>query len=365
MDHLTKRLTNVLAQRKENNSFRVLKDYSDCIDFLSNDYLGLAKGRTNTFEKVKNHGGSSRLIAGTTSQHTQLEDFLAGYFTSPAALLFNSGYDANVGLLSTIPKKGDVVLYDELCHASIKDGLQLSHAKRLKFKHNNTADLNRLLKKYKEQTTFVVVEGLYSMDGDFAPLEEIDKLVHKHKAYLVVDEAHSAGVIGKNGTGLTNFKDINTPFARIITFGKAFGAHGACVLSNQTTKEYLINFARSFIYTTALPSSMVQQVHDHIKLTDYDTLQQSLRANIATFRGLLPNHYLKSDPLSPIQIIESISKKRLLELEKSLLENGFGVKTILAPTVKEGSERMRIAIHSTHSSEELAKLGNFITSILG
>lgn len=362
MDDVTKRLLNTLDKRKEKQNFRELKDYSNYIDFLSNDYLGLAKASLLDFQVQRTQGGSSRLISGTTSFHLKLEDFLAKFFKSEAALIFNSGYDANIGLLSSVPKKGDVVLYDEFSHASIKDGLQLSHAKRLKFKHNNISDLSRLLDKYSDHTVFIVVEGLYSMDGDFAPLKEIDHLAQKYNAYLILDEAHSAGIIGQNGTGLSNYTNINTPFARIITFGKAFGAHGACVLSSQITKNYLINFARSFIYTTALPTSMIQKIHTVFVKSNFDILQKKLLFNIELFRSHVPKHCLKSDPASPIQIIDSIKLEKLLNLEKLLLEKGFGVKAILAPTVKEGSERLRVSIHATNKADDLKALGTLIAT---
>lgn len=362
MDDLTKRLLNHLEKRKKNQSFRVLKDYSSYIDFLSNDYLGLAKNTVQNFKETIMHGGSSRLISGSTSLHFDLERFLAQHFNSEAALLFNSGYDANIGILSTIPKKGDIVIYDELCHASIKDGLHLSTAKRLKFKHNNTSDLERLLKKNKGFTIFVVVEGLYSMDGDFAPIKEIDRLIQKYNAYLILDEAHSAGTVGKDGKGLTYLEKIRTPFARTITFGKAFGAHGAVVLCSQLTKDYLINYARSFIYTTALPASIVHKVYTNIKETDFEILQNKLIENVNLFRSFVPSIYLKSNLTSPIQIIDAKSLDQLLGLEKAMLYKGYGVKAILAPTVKEGSERLRVSIHADQSSEQIKNLGNIVIS---
>lgn len=361
MDDLTKRLLTVLDKRKENHSFRVLKNYSSYIDFLSNDYLGLAKQHLLHFENSEPNGGSSRLIAGTSTFHIELEQFLAHYFNAQTALLFNSGYDANVGLLSAIPKKGDIVIYDELCHASIKDGLQLSQAKRFKFKHNNISDLERLLTKYVNHTVFVVVEGLYSMDGDFASLQEIDNLIQKHKAYLILDEAHSAGSIGKDGTGLTDWIKIKPPFARIITFGKAFGAHGACILCSQVTKDYLINFARSFIYTTALPIFIVKQIHFNIINANFEILQDNLQSNIDLFRKSINNQLIHSDKSSPIQIIKSSDLNKLIKIEKELLAKGFGVKAILSPTVKKGNERLRISIHSTHKPSDIKKLASILS----
>lgn len=351
----------LLENRKESGSYRSLSLFNDFVDFYSNDYLGLSRlSSPESFRDVsrlsKAFGTSlgstgSRLISGNSCEAETCENFLATFFQSEAALVFNSGYDANIGFFSSVPQKGDTILYDALIHASIRDGIRLSHAKNFAFKHNDIISLSNKLK-LAEGTVYVVVESLYSMDGDICILDEIIELCNNFGAYLVVDEAHASGVIGPEGKGLSYHKEV---FARIVTFGKAYGFHGAAVLGSQDLKNYLINFARSFIYTTALPIHDYQIIKQQIESSIDNEFRFLLQSNIDYFRTQL-NYQGISARISPIQIIEVPGVENALRLAKSLQDNNFAVKAILSPTVPVGQERIRICIHAFNTKAEIEKL---------
>jgi len=346
----------LLEKRRESGSYRSLSLFKDYIDFYSNDYLGLSRKLKVESQSVYSNGSTgSRLISGNSFEAESCETFLASFFQAEAALVFNSGYDANVGFFSSVPQKGDTVIYDSLIHASIRDGIQMSHAKSYSFKHN---DLHSLASKLKlaEGTVFVVVESLYSMDGDCGVMDEIIALCKTYNAYLIVDEAHAVGVLGEDGKGLSFQKDV---FARVVTFGKAFGFHGAAVLGSEDLKHFLINFARSFIYTTALPIQDYALIQQQIESSVDNQLRIQLQSNIDFFRSKL-NYQGVSSPNSPIQIIEVPGIENALRLAKSLQENQFAVKAILSPTVPEGQERIRICIHAFNTKEQIEKLAEIL-----
>ncbi len=347
-----------LDQREQSGILRSLRIDECDIDFYSNDYLSLANFPTKS--NLSEAPGSSRLIAGNTKEHESLEDQIATFFKQESALLFNSGYTANVGVLSSIPKKDDIILFDELSHASIKDGIRLSLAKGIRFKHNNIDDLKIKLENNKDKTCFVITEGLFSMDGTFGKVKEVEELCSQYKAYLIVDEAHSGGTFGTNGKGICHSLGIN-PFITMFTLGKAFGSHGAAVTCSQTTKDYLINFARSFIYTTALPQSVI---HRSIQLLKDDLIAERtkrLHSVIAMFNSFFDKCDFKSDPSSPIKIFTSRDIDELKYIEQSCLKNGVGVKTIFPPTVPEGSSCIRISLHADQTKEDITKLLEIIT----
>jgi len=342
----------LLENRKDSGSYRSLSLFQDFVDFYSNDYLGLSRKLKVESQKFDRLGSSgSRLISGNSFEAETCEDFLATFFQVEAALVFNSGYDANIGLFSSVPQKGNTVIYDALIHASIRDGIRLNHAKSYSFAHNDLYDLEKKLK-ISEGTVFVAVESLYSMDGDICPIDAMIELCEKYNAFLIVDEAHAAGVLGENGKGLTYNKHV---FARIITFGKGYGFHGAAVLGSEDLKNYLINFARSFIYTTALPMQDYVLIQQQIESSLDNQPRVQLQANIDFFRSKL-NYQGVSAANSPIQIIEVPGVKNALSLAKRLQENNFAVKAIISPTVAEGQERIRICIHAFNTKEEINNL---------
>lgn len=343
----------LLQQRIEKGSKRSLLSFDEeMIDFWSNDYLGF--GKTPYTLSVAS-GSGSRLISGNSSRIEAVEGFLANHFQSEAALVFNSGYDANLGLFSAVPQKGDTILYDELIHASVRDGVRLSFAKAFSFAHNDVQALEERLKKA-EGTVFVAVESLYSMDGDIAPLEAIAALCKRFNALLIVDEAHAGAVFGKHGTGLCEALGIlPNVFARLVTFGKGFGAHGAALLCDGELRHFLINFARSFIYTTALPEAFYEHIAVQVRKASQEQEREALNENIAFLRANLKAVSV-SDEHSPIQVLIFDDQETCKAKAQELQANGFAVKAILPPTVPENEPRLRICVHTFNTKEEMTRL---------
>ncbi|MEY2921522.1 MAG: 8-amino-7-oxononanoate synthase [Bacteroidota bacterium] len=373
-------LAHKLQQREANYALRELPISKDSIDFASNDYLGFAKNQAifnETHEyllqnKIKVNGATgSRLISGNHSIYTTTENFIAKFHEVPAALIFNSGYDANVGFFSSVTQRNDVILYDELCHASIRDGIAMSNAKSYKFQHNDLEDLESIIKRYNTEPVevYVVTESVFSMDGDCPNLEELITISKKYNCHLVIDEAHALGVFGESGEGLVQSLGFqNDVFARIITFGKGLGCHGAAVLGSDELKSYLVNFSRSFIYTTGLsPHSVATIFIAYQQLQKEKVAMQKLKQNIQYFNQVKTQNGLKSlfvYSKSAIQCAIIPGNEKVKSIAANLQENGFDVKAILSPTVPEGQERLRFCLHSYNSEEEifnvLQLLSNFV-----
>ncbi len=362
-----KTISNILLKRESQGALRKLSLWNKRIDFTSNDYLGFARSAelyAMIEEKIaasaKRIGsGGSRLLSGNSAEAEELELFLSGFYNAPAALLFNSGYDANVGLFSSIAKQGDIIVYDELVHASIHDGIRLSRADSFPFRHNDMIHLEERLN-HSKGNIFVAVESVYSMDGDWAPLKEISGLCKKHHANLIVDEAHATGVFGK---GLVQQQKLESDvFARVHTFGKALGSHGAVVLGSVTLKEYLVNYARSFIYTTALPLHSLISIECAHKLLEKSVpLQNKLSDNISYFRREIKGNKKWLDSPSAIQSMIVPGNDEVRELCKKIQENDMDVRPIMSPTVPKGKERIRICLHAYNTTEEIDQLFNIIS----
>ncbi|RMG76125.1 MAG: pyridoxal phosphate-dependent aminotransferase family protein, partial [Bacteroidetes bacterium] len=329
------------------------------MDFASNDYYGLAKTHSPNSKQLSYGATGSRLISGNSELAEKLENFLANFHESESALLFNSGYMANIGLLSSVADRNTTIIADEYIHASLKDGIRLSGASYYKFKHNNLQDLEQKLRNVKNgNKCLVVVESVYSMEGDFAPLQEIVKLKQKYPFEIIVDEAHATGIFG-NGKGRVVEENLqNEVFARVVTFGKAIGTHGAAVLGTHILKEYLINFARSFIYTTALPDIILQKTLDNHTFIIENKLYRDIKKRVLEFKEIvsksaLSNYLLPSS--SPIQII--LAEGILVEnIENICRQKGFFVKAIKYPTVPKNQERIRICLHLHNTSEQMNDL---------
>jgi len=344
-----------LLIRKQRNSLRSLRAGSNLIDFCSNDYLGFAKNLS--VKACKNQGATgSRLISGNSTQFELLENKIAAFHKAATGLIFNSGYDANIGLFSCIADKGDTIIYDQYIHASIRDGIRLSNARSFSFEHNNIDALEKKLQQAGGHI-LVAIESVYSMDGDEAPLEKIVAVCEKYKADIILDEAHATGVLGENGDGLAQSLNLESKiFARIHTFGKAMGCHGAIVLGSQGLRQYLINFARSFIYTTALSEHSLNAIESaYDKLKGSGDIIEQLHENISLFQSLL-SEKLQSKLISsssPIQCILVPENETVKKIEADLQTKGFDIRAILHPTVEEGKERIRICIHSFNTEEEI------------
>jgi 8-amino-7-oxononanoate synthase len=359
------KLQNKLDKRVSENSLRVLTNKSALVDFSSNDYLGFAQSmdiyeqaHTTIISHKSGFNGStgSRLISGNHEVYGLLENYLKKSHQSDAALLFNSGYDANLGLFSSLLQRNDMVFFDQLSHASIRDGIQLSPAKSVAFKHNNLSHLEQKLikqtKSHGKNEIYVVTESVFSMDGDSPDLMKLCQICEKYNANLIVDEAHALGVFGYGLVQSLNLTD--AVFARVITFGKALGCHGAVVLGSINLRKYLINFARSFIYTTALsPHSIATILQAYKKLASYstETLQDNIDCFTYTYKKLgLDCHFIKSESAIHSCIISENSQVKFIA-EK--LQEKYNVKAILAPTVPAGQERLRFCLHSYNTTTQI------------
>ena len=351
---MDQKLIDKLKNREEEGTMRSLSLSDKLVDFYSNDYLGLAKVEISA--KMSNGSTGSRLISGNSEAAERCEKVLANWFKTESALVFNSGYDANIGFFGSVPQKGDTVIYDEAIHASVRDGIRLSFATSFSFRHNDLIDLENKISKTKG-AIYVAVESLYSMDGDMAALGEISVLCEMKGAYLIVDEAHACGVFGEDGKGIVDcLPDSSSVFARIITFGKAYGYHGAAILGSSDLKKFLINYARSFIYTTALPPEAYQQIELRTSHTSIPECQRKLQENIAAFRSKLTTQGLISEINSPIQILRFGDISKTKEMSNILLKEGFAVKPIYSPTVAKGQEGLRICLHAFNTDEQIEKL---------
>lgn len=372
-------LTNRLRQRQQAGLLRQLRPGGDLIDFCSNDYLGLARSPNlykaiqkaeNELSTPQNGATGSRLLAGHTTLADVVEIQLAAFYQTENALVFNAGYDANIGLLSALPQRGDVLLTDELIHASMIDGARLGYAQRHRFRHNDLGHLNTLLQDAYDRETpniFVAVESVYSMDGNMAPLPELVKLCADYQAHLIVDEAHATGVYGPNGEGRVVELDLQEQvLARVHTFGKGVGVHGAVVVGPTVLRDYLINTARSFIYTTALPPHSLLAIRcAHEQLPTLSEQRVLLQQHVVFFREKalkqMPNACW-TDSSSPIQCLLVRGNEACRAVAARAQVAGFDVRAILSPTVPVGQERVRICLHSFNTKEEIAGLVDALAS---
>ena len=378
--NLPEKLHKKLQSRFDNNSLRTLSPQTTLIDFASNDYLGFSRSleiseQSNSLLKQNgfsaNGSTGSRLLSGNHDLYNQAETLIKDYHSGEAALIFNSGYDANLGFFSSVPQRDDIVLYDELSHASIRDGIKLGNAKAYKFDHNDFEDLEKQILKHKASSTniYIVTESVFSMDGDSPDLTSLVELSEKYECYLIVDEAHALGVFGEYGSGMVqNLQLQNRVFARIMTFGKGLGCHGAAIIGSEQLRNYLINFARSFIYTTALPPHAIATIicsYNFLKTNPH--LQQQLQDNISHFSqeksrlGLKPI-FVRSK--SAVQCAIIPGNDRVRTFANALQKQGFDVKGILSPTVPEGQERLRFCIHSFNKKEQITAVLKSLEKLL-
>lgn len=375
-----------MQKRADINAVRMLSFSGNTMDFASNDYLGFAtnpdifKRATSILQEkdvIGNGATGSRLLTGNTALYLDLETLLTEIHGVPAALVFNSGYDANIGFFSSVPQRGDTIFYDELIHASIRDGIQMGNAKSYKFGHNDLKDLkekvDRLYRgqlKDKGTEIYIVTEAVFSMDGDMPDLVTLVHFCKENGYHLIVDEAHAVGVFGINGEGLVQELGLSDNiFARIVTFGKAMGCHGAAILGSEALKQYLVNFARSFIYTTGLPPHSLATVlaaYDYLMAPKGKAEHEKLRGNIDFFLEQLKEHGLQDDFIQSNSAIHCCIVKgnsRVKAIAKKMNMNGFDVKPIMSPTVTEGRERLRFCLHSGTEKETikriLSKLSNY------
>ncbi|MCX7759765.1 MAG: 8-amino-7-oxononanoate synthase [Hydrogenothermaceae bacterium] len=337
------------------------------LDFASNDYLGL-KDNNYTKEKLCKNidrlslgSGASALISGYHHIQKELEEFLADFKQTEDCLVVGSGYMANVGLIQAIAQDGDVIFSDELNHASIIDGIKLSKAKKVIYKHCDVEDLERKIKSYNVRgRRIVITDGVFSMDGDIAPLDKIIEICNRYDAVLVVDEAHSTGVLGKEGRGTLNFFGIK-PAENIIQMGtlsKAVGSYGAFICGSKLLIEYLVNKMRSVIFTTALsPIQNFISLENLKLLKDEEFRRKKLFENVEFFvkkskqLGLNINYHG-----TPILTYIVGDERKVINLRNKLLEKGIFVGAVRPPTVPPGTSRLRITISSKYSFKDIETL---------
>ncbi|MFN2261689.1 MAG: aminotransferase class I/II-fold pyridoxal phosphate-dependent enzyme [Psychroflexus sp.] len=365
-----------LDERQSNGSFRKLTIKNpDLVDFSSNDYLGfasnpeiekLAASKLKSYKNLKFGATGSRLLSGNYPLIEDFETYLADFYQVEAALMFNSGYDANLGLISAIGQRQDLILFDALCHASIRDGIALSKAKSYKFQHDNYENLKEKLEKFQSEfeTIYVITEHVFSMDGDQTDLKKITEICDEFNAYLILDEAHAIGTISKTNRENSHFNI----FARVLTFGKSLGSHGAVVLGALELKDFMINFAKSFIYTTALSSQ--NTAHNwaaHIFLENQNDDFETLQNNILFFKEIviklkLQNYFIESD--SAIQSCVIGGNVKVKNISNQLEMKAFDVRAILSPTVPKGEERLRFCLHSYNSKTEIESVLEILSKLI-
>lgn len=373
MGKLPKKLLSKLDSRSFQGNLRSLPSFDGAVDFVSNDYLGLAReGKVLEMAQEllvgispKNGSTGSRLLSGNHPLYRKVEDHLGEWHRAGAALVFNSGFDANLGFFSAVPQRGDLVLYDELVHASIRDGIRLGSAKAHRFAHNDLQDLKALWERHgignAGMEVYIVTESVFSMDGDSPDLVALARFCGEIGGHLVVDEAHATGIYGGGRDLVTELGLESRVFARTITFGKALGAHGAALLGSRDLVEYLVNFARPLIYSTALPPHALAGILAAYRFLGEEapSLIARLRERIGFFKGELEDlglsdHFIPSD--SAIQSILVPGNERAGRVAAELRGHGFGIRPILSPTVGEGRERLRFCLHVHNTNGEISRI---------
>jgi 8-amino-7-oxononanoate synthase len=363
-----------LRKREQEGSLRKLSLQDGLIDFSSNDYLGFARSEgllskiSSAASALAAHGSTgSRLLCGNSALVEETERYIADFHKAEAGLIFNSGYNANVGLFSCIAGKDDTILYDEYIHASIKDGARLSSAAHFSFRHNDVAHLEQKLQTAKGKV-FVAIESVYSMNGDLSPLKEVNDLLKDYpQVYLIVDEAHGTGVIGEHGEGLVQQRGLEKYcFARVHTFGKALGCHGAIVLGSVSLRNYLINFSRPFIYTTALPNPDIAAIRSAYEYMGKNSDQvKKLQELIAFFNNKAKELNIASESgQSAIHIVRVPGNEAARTAANAMQEKGFDIRPILNPTVPKGKECLRICLHTFNTEKQITDLLQTLKTVL-
>jgi len=339
------------------------------VNFSSNDYLGLSVhpniiGKAREAILTGTGSASSRLMTGTTSLHHKLEERVAEFKKKPAGLIFNSGYQANVGIISALLGKGDVVFSDRLNHASIVDGIRLSGAKLFRFRHNNAAHLKELLEKERHnyKSSLIVTETVFSMDGDTSPLKEIADLKEKYDSVLMVDEAHATGIFGENGTGISEREDVTNRVDVIMgTFSKALGSFGAYAAMSEELKKYLVNICRSFIYSTALPPAVIAANLAALKIVKTEPYRRiKLLENADYLRKRLISEGFRIKGNSQIIPLIVGENSFAVSMSEFLKRKGYWATAVRPPTVPNGEARIRLSLCFNHEREEIDK---FIGSV--
>lgn len=367
-----------LIQRQQDHLYRqrktldsaqgvhVVANHKKYLSFCSNDYLGLAHHPkvTEAFKRGADHygvgSGASHLVSGHSRAHHQLEEELAAFMGRDKALLFSSGYMANLGVVTALAGKNDYVFEDKLNHASLIDAGLLSGARFQRYLHGDVSSLEKYLQKVESGNKLIVTDGVFSMDGDLAPLPELAQLAAKHDAWLMVDDAHGMGVLGKTGAGCSEHFGLTQAQLPIVmgTLGKALGTYGAFVAGSEALVETLIQFSRTYIYTTAIPPAIAEATRASLHLLQEESWRrEQLGQNIHYFQSAaqsLALPLMSSD--TAIQPLVTGDNDRVIRVGKHLEEKGFLVGTIRPPTVPEGTARLRITLCAEHCRDDIDQL---------
>ena len=364
--HLTRRRTTIDSFVEPGNRVVTTADGRTLVDFSSNDYLGLAHhpavaaAMSDCALRTGAGSGASHLVTGHGIEHARLEEELAAFVGRERALLFSTGYMANLGVMAALASRGELVLLDRLSHASIIDGAVLSGARFKRYTHGDAAAAERLLLENAEEATVVATDGVFSMDGDIAPIHELAKAAKTRRAWLVVDDAHGIGVLGGTGRGSVEHCGASADDVPVLvgTLGKAFGSFGAFVAGSRDLIEFLIQKARPYIYTTALPQPVAAATRKALEIAQREPWRRERVLSLtARFRKAAREAGIALlDSKTPIQPVVLGSSEAALQAQQNLLEAGFRVVAIRAPTVPRGSERLRITLSAAHSEGQVDAL---------
>jgi len=379
-------LTSGLAKQKQQHLYRsrrvidspqgveLQSDGKSLLSFCSNDYLGLANHPVliNALkEGAERYGvgsGASHLVTGHSHAHHALEEALAEFTQRPRALLFSSGYMANLGVISALANKQNNIHEDRLNHASLIDAAELSDATMRRYPHSDIEALNRRLEKSKDDRPFIITDGVFSMDGDIAPLSQLASTATRHHATLMVDDAHGLGVIGKNGLGTIEHCGLNNNDVPILvgTLGKALGTAGAFVTGSDELIETLIQQARTYIYTTALPPAIAHTTLASIELIKTEAWRRErLQTLIKQFRSGTEQLGLNLMPsITPIQPLLIGSAGEALHISEQLQQKGILISAIRPPTVPDNTSRLRITFSANHSEQHVEQLLSALESVI-
>jgi 8-amino-7-oxononanoate synthase len=342
------------------------------LDFSSNDYLGLSRHpalREAVIAALDEEGivgaGGSRLLRGHHPAHARLEDFAARHFRVESSLFFGSGFIANFALFTTLLDRHDAVVFDERIHASVKEGIHASPAERYKARHNDAQSFESEIRRARDKGArrlFLAIESVYSMDGDLAPLPELDGIAKRYDATLVVDEAHATGVFGPRGRGLGEGLQ-GAHWISLHTCGKALGVAGALVCGSAETIDYLINRARPFIYSTAPPPMLAAAVERALQIVDAEPWRRERVLELAPLihRAVNPSKEFQGSQIVPVILGD---ETRALQAARGLQERGFDVRAIRPPTVPEGTSRLRLSVNALHTRDDVAALAAALGQVL-
>lgn len=355
------------------NNSKIKINNKEYIDFSSNDYLGLSghpklvAASKEALDKYGTSGSASRLLSGDSDLYHKLEEKIAQLKNKEAALVFNSGFQANLGIISALFGKGDCIFSDRLNHASIIDGIMLSGARIFRFKHNDVEHLEQLLKeeRNKFKNALIVTETIFSMDGDWAPLKELVALKEKYNCQIFVDEAHATGIFGKKGSGLVEEEGLSGKIDFIMgTFGKALGGFGAYLAASKEIIDYLINTCRSFIYSTSLPPAIIASNIAALELLKEEPWRrEKLLESSDYFRAELANKGFEVKGSSQIIPVITGDNFKTIELARKLQDKGYWVLPVRPPTVPRGQARLRFSLSVNHDKGVLDKLANELSNI--